>query len=138
MIALTARARVEAPSDPERDLELGVGGIREVEFFVQSLQLIWGGREASVRSSNTLDALRKLRARGFVTDREGREMADAYMALRRLEQRVQFATGAQTHTLPSLGDPLLERIARTLGFPTERELERDLDKTRRRVATRFA
>ena len=100
MIALTARARAEASSNPERDLKLGVGGIREVEFFVQSLQLIWGGREPSVRSSNTLDALRKLRARGLVTDREGREMADAYLALRRLEHRVQFATGWQTHSLP--------------------------------------
>jgi glutamate-ammonia-ligase adenylyltransferase len=138
MIALTARARAEAASDPTRDLKLGVGGIREVEFFVQSLQLIWGGREPSVRSSNTLDALRKLRARGLVTDREGREMADAYMALRRLEHRVQFATGLQTHTLPSLGEPLLERIARSLGFAGERELERDLEKTQRRVAARFA
>jgi glutamate-ammonia-ligase adenylyltransferase len=138
MIALTARARAEAASDPERDLKLGVGGIREVEFFVQSLQLIWGGREPSVRAPNTLDALRRLRARGFVTDREGREMADAYMALRRLEHRVQFATGLQTHTLPKPGDPLLDRIARSLGFAGERELERDLEKTRRRVASRFA
>ncbi|HEY2514280.1 MAG TPA: bifunctional [glutamate--ammonia ligase]-adenylyl-L-tyrosine phosphorylase/[glutamate--ammonia-ligase] adenylyltransferase [Polyangiaceae bacterium] len=138
MIALTVRARAEAANDPARDLKLGVGGIREVEFFAQSLQLIWGGREASVRVSNTLDALRKLRARGFVTDREGREMADAYLALRRLEHRVQFATGWQTHVLASPGDPLLERIARSMGFAGERELERDLEKTRRRVAARFA
>jgi glutamate-ammonia-ligase adenylyltransferase len=138
MIALTDRARAEAAGDTERDLKLGVGGIRAVEFFVQSLQLIWGGREASLRSANTLDGLRKLRARGLVTDREGREMADAYMALRRLEHRVQFATGVQTHTLPPPGTPLLERIARSLGFSSERELERDLDKIRRRAAARFA
>ena len=138
MIALTVRARAEAANDPARDLKLGVGGIREVEFFAQSLQLIWGGREPSVRVSNTLDALRKLRARGLVTDREGREMADAYLALRRLEHRVQFATGWQTHVLASPGDPLLERIARSLGFGGERELERDLEKTRRRVSARFA
>src|SRR6202050_5236050 len=125
MIALTARARAEAASDPERDLKLGVGGIREPEFFVQSLQLIWGGRDASVRSANTLDALRKLRARGLVTDREGRELADAYLALRRLEHRVQFATGLQTHALPSNAD-LLERIARSLGFAGARELQKDL------------
>ena len=100
MIALVQRARAEADTEPEQDLKLGPGGIREVEFFVQSLQLIWGGRDPSVRSTNTLDALRKLRARGLVTDREGREMADAYLALRRLEHRVQFATGLQTHALP--------------------------------------
>jgi glutamate-ammonia-ligase adenylyltransferase len=138
MIALAVRARGEASSDPERDLKLGVGGIREVEFFAQSLQLIWGGREPSVRTTNTLDALRKLRARGLVTDREGREMAEAYLTLRRLEHRVQFATGWQTHTLPSPGDPLLEAIARSVGFPGERELERDIDKTRRRVTARLA
>jgi glutamate-ammonia-ligase adenylyltransferase len=138
MIALVARARAENASDPERDLKLGVGGIRETEFFVQSLQLIWGGREPSLRSSNTLDALRKLRARGLVTDREGREMADAYLALRRLEHRVQFATNIQTHALPRPGEPLLERIARSMGFSGVVELERDLDKTRRRVAARFA
>jgi len=100
MIALVVRARAETPIDPERDLKLGVGGIREVEFFVQSLQLIWGGREPSVRATNTLDAVRRLRARGLVTDREGRETADAYLALRRLEHRVQFAIGWQTHALP--------------------------------------
>ena len=137
MIALVVRARAETPIDPDRDLKLGVGGIREVEFFVQSLQLIWGGREPSVRAANTLDAVRKLRARGFVTDREGRETADAYLALRRLEHRVQFAIGWQTHALPAPGDPLLDRIARSLGFASERELDRDLDKIRRRVSARF-
>ena len=137
MIALVVRARAETPIDPERDLKLGVGGIREVEFFVQSLQLIWGGREPSVRATNTLDAVRRLRARGLVTDREGRETADAYLALRRLEHRVQFAIGWQTHALPVPGDPLLDRIARSLGFANERELDRDLDKTRRRVSARF-
>jgi glutamate-ammonia-ligase adenylyltransferase len=140
MIGLVDRARNELASVPERDLKLGSGGIREAEFFVQSLQLIWGGREPTVRSTNTLDALRRLRARGLVTDREGRELADAYLVLRRLEHRVQFATGLQTHTLPprDADGGLLERIARSLGFSGGAELEKDLDKTRRRVAARLA
>jgi glutamate-ammonia-ligase adenylyltransferase len=136
MMALAVRARTELATDPARDVKLGVGGIREAEFFVQSLQLIWGGREKAVRSANTLDALRRLRARGFVTDREGRELADAYLSLRRVEHRVQFATGLQTHSLPPPGD-LLETIARSLGYGSGAELERDLDKTRRKVAARF-
>jgi glutamate-ammonia-ligase adenylyltransferase len=115
MAALVAQARDESKADVERDLKIGRGGIRESEFFVQSLQLIWGGREPSLRSPGTFDALRRLRARGFVTDREGREATDAYVALRRLEHRVQFATGLQTHTLPPPGE-LLETIARSLGF----------------------
>jgi len=137
MIALVARARAEGNVDPTYDLKLGPGGIREAEFFVQSLQLIWGGRDPSVRSANTLAALRKLRARGLVTDREGREMADAYLALRRLEHRVQFATGLQTHTLPSSG-AILEGIARSLAFASGQDLLTDLERTRHNVSTRLA
>jgi glutamate-ammonia-ligase adenylyltransferase len=136
MTELVVRGRAELSSEPERDLKLGPGGIREVEFFVQSLQLIWGGREPSLRLSNTLDSLRRLRGRGLVTDRESRELEAAYLTLRRLEHRVQFATGQQTHLLPR-GD-LLETIARSVGFATGKELEKDLDKTKRRVSTRFA
>ncbi len=144
MMTLVARARAQAPVDtpasnaaPAYDLKLGPGGIREVEFFTQSLQLIWGGRDPSVRSANTLAALRKLRARGLVTDKEGREMADAYLYLRRLEHRVQFATGLQTHTLPAEGE-LLERIARSLGLGSGLELLADLDRVRRKVSARVA
>ena len=132
MSALVVRARNELSDDPERDLKLGTGGIREAEFFVQSLQLIWGGREPSLRATNTLEALRRLRARGLVTDRESREVEAAYLTLRRLEHRVQFATGIQTHVLPK--GEMLETIARSLGYVNPHDLERDIDRTRRRVA----
>jgi glutamate-ammonia-ligase adenylyltransferase len=135
MTELVTRGRIELSAEPERDLKLGQGGIREAEFFVQSLQLIWGGREPSLRLANTLEALRRLRSRGLVTDRESRELEAAYLTLRRLEHRVQFATGQQTHSLPR--GELLETIARSVGFSTGRELEKDLDKIRRRVAQRF-
>ncbi|MEO8875726.1 MAG: bifunctional [glutamate--ammonia ligase]-adenylyl-L-tyrosine phosphorylase/[glutamate--ammonia-ligase] adenylyltransferase, partial [Polyangiaceae bacterium] len=137
MTSLLARARHEIGGNSERDLKHGRGGIREAEFFVQSLELIWGGREAGVRQRNTIDALTRLRARGFVTEREARDVSDAYLALRRLEHRVQNATGLQTHSLPE--DPvLLGTIARSLGFSGVPELKKDLDKHRRRVAARFA
>jgi glutamate-ammonia-ligase adenylyltransferase len=135
MAALVERARAEAVGDVERDLKIGRGGIREAEFFVQSLQLVWGGRDPSVRSTNTLDALRRLRARGLVTDREGREMADCYLALRRLEHRVQFATGLQTHAMPE--KDLTARIARSLGFAGAAELEREIGRARRIVTRRL-
>ncbi|MEO8800474.1 MAG: bifunctional [glutamate--ammonia ligase]-adenylyl-L-tyrosine phosphorylase/[glutamate--ammonia-ligase] adenylyltransferase, partial [Polyangiaceae bacterium] len=137
MATLVARARAEIGGDPELDLKHGRGGIREAEFFVQSLELIWGGRETSVRQRNTIDALTRLRARGLVTDREAREVADAYLALRRVEHRIQFATLQQTHSLPT--DPELGGvIARSLGFVGFSEMKRDLDKHRRRVEKRFA
>jgi glutamate-ammonia-ligase adenylyltransferase len=135
MAALVERARSEALGDVDRDLKIGRGGIREAEFFVQSLQLVWGGRDPSVRSANTLDALRRLRARGLVTDREGREMADCYLTLRRLEHRVQFATGLQTHAMPE--NDLAGRIARSLGFAGAAELEREIGRARRIVERRL-
>jgi glutamate-ammonia-ligase adenylyltransferase len=131
LIALVARARLELAMDPSRDLKLGEGGIREAEFFVQALQLVWGGRDARLRSTNTLAALRRLKARGFVTDREEREIETGYLLLRKLEHRVQFATGLQTHALPR--GELLERIARSLGFEGAPALERTLARTRDQV-----
>jgi glutamate-ammonia-ligase adenylyltransferase len=117
MIGLVEQARAELGEggDGVLDLKIGEGGIREAEFFVQSLQLVWGGVDAKVRGPSTLPALRKLRARGFVTDREAREVEAAYLLLRRLEHRVQTATGLQTHALPTGGE-LLSRVARSLGF----------------------
>lgn len=136
MTHLVQRARTEISGDPERDLKLGTGGIREAEFFVQSLQLIWGGKEPSVRHPNTLVALRRLRVRGLVTDRESREVESAYTALRRVEHRLQNATGIQTHTLPR--GEMLETIARSLGHGGGHDLEKEMEKTRRRVAARLA
>ncbi|MGH7282566.1 MAG: bifunctional [glutamate--ammonia ligase]-adenylyl-L-tyrosine phosphorylase/[glutamate--ammonia-ligase] adenylyltransferase [Polyangiaceae bacterium] len=137
MTSLLQRARVEISQDPEIDLKHGRGGIREVEFFVQSLQLIWGGREPEVRTSNTIEALHRLRGRGLVTEREARELADAYLVLRRLEHRIQFATQQQTHAIPA-DVAMLNAISRSLGFSAVSELKKDLEKHRRRVAKRFA
>jgi glutamate-ammonia-ligase adenylyltransferase len=134
--ALLTRARVEDPGAAE-DLKIGPGGIREVEFFTQSLQLVWGGGEPRVRGANTPAALRRLRACGFVSEREAVELIESYLFLRRLEHRVQFATGMQTHALPA--DPeLLLRVARSLGYPDEVALLRSLDDVRGRVSSRFA
>ncbi len=137
MIKLVERSRAELSRDPRADLKLGRGGIREIEFFVQSLQLIWGGREARVRAPGTLDALRRLRAHGLVTDREARELVEAYVLLRRLEHRIQWATGLQTHLLPAGGEER-DRLARSLGYAEYGELERDLGSARAVVTTQFA
>jgi glutamate-ammonia-ligase adenylyltransferase len=137
MAALLVRARAEAGPAVAHDLKIGPGGIREVEFFTQGLQLVWGGRDAGVRAPNTIDALRRLHGRGFVTEREERELLDAYFFLRRLEHRVQFATGLQTHEFPADVD-LLTRIARSLGFEGAASLSRELAKVRVRVSARFA
>ncbi len=137
MAAMLARARAEAGLRAKDDLKIGPGGIREVEFFAQGLQLVWGGREPRVRTPNTIEALHRLRAFGFVTEREARELSDAYLFLRRLEHRVQFATGQQTHTPPT--DPsMLDRIARSLGYDGAAPLRREIETVRARVSARFA
>ncbi len=137
MGSMLDRSRAEAGLGVDNDLKIGLGGIREVEFFAQSLQLVWGGSEPRVRGANTIEALRRLRARGFVTEREERDLADAYLFLRRLEHRVQFATGQQTHTVPR--DPaMIERIARSLGYDGADPLLREIYRVRAGVAARFA
>jgi len=95
------------------DLKHDAGGIREIEFFVQSLQLLNGGRHPSVRSRSTLGTLDRLAAAGFVSDREHEILARAYRTLRRIEHRVQLAEGQQTHRVAS-GDPERELLARRL------------------------
>jgi glutamate-ammonia-ligase adenylyltransferase len=137
MGALLVRARAEARSGAHDDLKIGPGGIREVEFFAQSLQLVWGGREPRVRAANTLDALRRLRACGFVSEREAVELTESYLFLRRLEHRVQFATGLQTHAIPRDPD-LFARIARSLGYGDQEAFAGELEAVRGRVSSRFA
>jgi [glutamine synthetase] adenylyltransferase / [glutamine synthetase]-adenylyl-L-tyrosine phosphorylase len=136
MIKLVERARAELSADPARDLKLGPGGIRELEFFVQALQLVWGGREPRVQAPGTLDALRRLRGRGLVTDREARELLDAYVLLRRTEHRIQWATGLQTHLVPADAEEK-RRLSRSLGYAGEDDFDRDLAAARDAVSSRL-
>ncbi len=133
---LVLRSRSELSPDPVRDLKLGPGGIREAEFFVQSLQLVWGGREQSLRVQGTLPALARLRSQGLVSDREARGIAESYVLLRRVEHRVQWASGIQTHLLPT-DDEELARLSRSLGFANSAGLSAELERARERVNTTF-
>ncbi|ALL12598.1 bifunctional [glutamine synthetase] adenylyltransferase/[glutamine synthetase]-adenylyl-L-tyrosine phosphorylase [Caulobacter henricii] len=82
------------------DLKLGRGGIREIEFFVQTQQLILGGRQPDLRSPRTLDALRALAGAGHVTVEDADWLTTAYQDLRALEHRAQMIADDQTHKLP--------------------------------------
>ncbi|GAB4533002.1 MAG: bifunctional [glutamate--ammonia ligase]-adenylyl-L-tyrosine phosphorylase/[glutamate--ammonia-ligase] adenylyltransferase [Haliangiales bacterium] len=97
------------------DLKNGVGGIREIEFFVQALQLIHAGRQPGLRTASTLSALDQLLFAGLVTEHEHRTLVDAYGFLRRAEHLLQLDCGRQTQRLPA--DPgALEVYARRLGL----------------------
>ncbi len=133
---LTERSRIELSVEPVRDLKLGRGGIREAEFFVQALQLIWGGRDANLRVTGTLLALSRLRASGLVSDLESSQISSGYLLLRNVEHRVQWMTGIQTHLLPEAG-PGLERLARTLRYPSGDELVATVHDARRKLRALF-
>ncbi len=98
------------------NVKLGSGGIREIEFLAQTLQLVWGGRDPSLRSVATLEALRALVRAGHLGRRAAGELAAAYRFLRRVEHRLQMVADRQTHSLPD-NRAALERFALFFGAP---------------------
>jgi glutamate-ammonia-ligase adenylyltransferase len=108
-----------------QNIKLGRGGIREIEFFVQTQQLILGGRDPFLRQRRTLDALQALHARGLVSDRARNDLADAYRFLRRLEHRLQMIEDEQTHTLPESAAGLAH-IACFAGYPDTNSFSNEL------------
>jgi len=107
------------------NIKLGRGGIREIEFFAQTQQLIWGGREVELRSSVTCETLKALIAAGHCTETVAGDLIQAYEFLRRLEHRLQMVNDEQTQILPS-SLPELEKIAVFLGFPGHGEFAQAL------------
>ncbi|CAH0283290.1 bifunctional [glutamine synthetase] adenylyltransferase/[glutamine synthetase]-adenylyl-L-tyrosine phosphorylase [Roseomonas sp. CECT 9278] len=97
------------------DVKLGRGGIREIEFTAQVLQLIWGGRDPGLRDPTTLGALVALAAAGKIDRKAAADLADAYVFLRDLEHRLQMVADRQTHRMPEDAEGVA-RIASFLGF----------------------
>lgn len=97
------------------DIKLGRGGIREIEFFVQTQQLVFGGRRPTLRGRRTLDMLAELQREGWVTDKARDELTEAYRFLRGVEHRLQMVADEQTQRLPA--DPQhLTAFARFAGY----------------------
>ncbi|MFN2588222.1 MAG: bifunctional [glutamine synthetase] adenylyltransferase/[glutamine synthetase]-adenylyl-L-tyrosine phosphorylase [Actinomycetota bacterium] len=108
------------------DVKLGPGGIRDIEFSVQLLQLVHGGADDSVRPRATLDALAALVDGGYMADDDGAGLAVAYRWLRGVEHRLQLWQERQVHHLPP-GEDDRARLARVMGFkdsPAESAIER--------------
>ena len=97
------------------NIKLGRGGIREIEFFVQTQQLIAGGRHAELRNRSTIATLSALAADGWIDDAARDELAAAYNFLRNVEHRLQMLADEQTHTLPATAEAL-DVFARFLGY----------------------
>ena len=117
---------------PGHNVKLGRGGIREIEFFVQTQQLIAGGRDPVLRGRRTLRMLDALCRAGWIEERTRDELHEAYLALRDVEHRIQMVRDAQEHSLPTEPNELL-RVARLNGFDRVAEFERWLLEHLRRV-----
>jgi len=123
---------------PERanDVKLSRGGIREIEFIVQLLQVVRGGQFPELRTRPTLAALERVARAGLMPPDTADALARAYVFLRRVEHRIQYLDDQQTHVLPTQ-DEDLDWIARTLGYEHAGPFLADLCAHRERVAHEF-
>ena len=123
---------------PERanDVKLSRGGIREIEFTVQLLQVVRGGQFPELRTRPTLDALERVARAGLMPQATAQALAQAYVFLRQVEHRIQYLDDQQTHVLPTQ-DEDLAWIAQTLGLPDVCTFFKTLDAHRELVAQEF-
>jgi glutamate-ammonia-ligase adenylyltransferase len=123
---------------PERanDVKMSRGGIREIEFTVQLLQVVRGGQFPELRTRSTVDALQRLAHAGLMPQETADALARAYVFLRRVEHRIQYLDDQQTHVLPTRDDDLAW-IAQTLGYVNCCPFLSQLDAYRELVAEEF-
>ena len=133
-------AELKTPAMIERNIKLGRGGIRELEFIVQALTLIYGGRDPRLRTEQTVGALEKLDSFGYIPPERARELADAYLFLRDVEHKLQIVAGLQTHVIPA-DDGGMRALAARMGFGKEpaalEKFSEQLKSHRALVATQF-
>ncbi len=119
------------------NVKLGRGGIREIEFFAQTQQLIAGGRLPDLRCAGTLSALARLTQEGWIDERARDELSDAYWYLRNVEHRIQMVADEQSHTLPD-DEEGLRRIALMMGHGSVDEFAATLTKVLTTVQDHYA
>ena len=123
---------------PERanDVKLSRGGIREIEFTVQLLQVVRGGQFPELRTRPTLDALVRVAKAGLMPQDTADALSKAYLFLRRVEHRIQYLDDQQTHVLPTL-DEDLQWVTLTMGYAESCDFLSELDRHRECVAREF-
>jgi glutamate-ammonia-ligase adenylyltransferase len=99
----------------KHNVKLGYGGIREIEFIIQSFQLIYGGREKWLRDKNSMRTLHRISEKGFLSYSEYFSLSNAYLFLRDIENRIQLISGRQTHDIPEDSEELIT-LARKMGI----------------------
>ncbi len=119
------KINVQHATDKGFNVKLGKGGIREIEFIAQALQLAYGGLDPWLRAPHTLISLSRLADRNLLTENELTELSDAYDFLRRLEHRLQMEHGLQTHIVPNENEKSLI-IAKRMKFFDVAEFDKNL------------
>ncbi|MEI5664487.1 bifunctional [glutamine synthetase] adenylyltransferase/[glutamine synthetase]-adenylyl-L-tyrosine phosphorylase [Bosea sp. CCNWLW174] len=127
----------ETLSLPGHNVKLGRGGIREIEFFVQTQQLVFGGRRPALRGPRTLDMLGELTKENWISPQARDELTESYCWLRTVEHRLQMRHDEQTQTLPTDAADL-DAFARFCGYPSAKALGKDLEAHARRVEGHYA
>lgn len=119
------------------DIKIGRGGIREIEFYAQTQQLIWGGREASLRVKPTCEALTALHRFGQVSEQSLSDLTDSYHYLRKLEHRLQMVDDKQTQKMPA-DDDSVDAIGIFMGYQNPLDFRGDLMRHLERVEKHYA
>jgi glutamate-ammonia-ligase adenylyltransferase len=131
-----AAKRAAGRPDRANDVKMSRGGIREIEFTVQLLQVVRGGQFPELRTRPTLDALARLARAGLMPQDTSQALARAYEFLRRVEHRIQYLDDQQTHLLPTRDDDLAW-VAHTMGYADTCPFLGELDRHRELVALEF-
>jgi glutamate-ammonia-ligase adenylyltransferase len=130
------KGRIEASIGDAANVKLMAGGIRDIEFIVQALQLVNGGRDRSLHAVNTLNAVDALCKASLLGEAETRSLTEAYVFLRTVEHRLQTMHNTQVHTLPPEGRALTN-LARRVGLKSGKALQHAVDRHRRNVRRVF-
>ncbi|MBP1691862.1 MAG: glutamate-ammonia-ligase adenylyltransferase, partial [Bacteroidetes bacterium] len=130
------KGRIEANIGDAANVKLMSGGIRDIEFTVQALQLVNGGRNRAIRTVNTLEAIASLRSASLLSDKEAHSLTEAYVFLRTVEHRLQTMHNTQRHTLPG-DERVCTTLARRVGLAEGKNLLRAIDRHRKEVRSVF-
>ena len=119
------KIRIETSNPTEFDIKLRRGGIRDIEFITQALQLLNGGSNPDLQTGNTLQAIRHLGENQILNKHEASQLSDAYRFFRLVEHRLQLFSNKQTHTLPSTGKEFRE-LSKRCNYKNERKFRNEL------------
>lgn len=130
------KARIEKYAVDQANIKLFRGGIRDIEFIVQALQLLYGGKDKQIRSNTTLTAIDLLHARTYLNNFEHQALRNAYIFYRKLEHRVQLDENIQSHSIP-VDVQERNRFVRLAGYETLEKFDKEINEYRKRVRNIF-